>query len=95
MKNSPAATVRETQPDSALRRAPKSLFGTLGLAALLAAIALWGVRRESAVFWLAAALGVCVLIVLAVRLGVLRQGGETSVPQNTSRMMNKETAGSD
>jgi len=63
--------------------------------AALAAIALWGVRRESAVFWLAAVLGVCVLIVLAVRLGVLRQGGETSAPQNTSRMVNKETAGSD
>ena len=62
--------------------------------AALAAIALWGLRQESVGFWLAAVLSVCVLVVLGVRLGVLRQRGETSAPQNMSRVMKKETAGS-
>ena len=62
--------------------------------AALAAIALWGLRQESVGFWLAAVLSVCVLVVLGVRLGVLRKRGETSAPQNMSRVMKKETAGS-
>lgn len=65
------------------------------ITAALAALARWGVRRESPEFWLAAALSAFLLILCAVMLGSLRPESKSSLPRVPAREIRKDVASLD